>query len=337
MDDSNQKTNNLSSNTDNGKEIMIQLEDLNLSPAKQSFNLKSRQIIRFNVGGKLFETLQETLAKKLNNSSDSINDNHVLDDIVNDRVDFVYDERNDAIFLDRSPKCFEFILNYLRKADSYTDQFFLPTDLYLLKELLNEAYFYNLSGLIDKIEYSTIFFSKILTSVQRIDLLKLIELKDYELKLIYRATVNGFSSHDFHRCCDGISKTLTIIKVKDTPFIFGGYTDIEWESTNNAYYKWKQDKKAFLFSLVNRENRPVKIECQAGYCAIYCDPQYGPSFGAGCDFKIASNSNINCKSYSKLGCSFKLPGYEVNSEESNCFLAGSFKFFTQEIEVYALA
>ena len=335
MDVSNKITNNLNSNVENGKEITIQFEDLNVSPNKQSF--KSRQIIRFNVGGKLFETLRETIVKKLFDSSELINDNHILDDIVNGRSDFVYDDHNDAIFIDRNPKCFSIILDYLRKSGSFTDQFFLPSDFNLLKELLNEAYYYNISGLIDRIECSTILFSKILTSAQRIDLLKLIELEDYEFKLIYRASVNGFSSEDFHRCCDGIGKTLTIVKVKDTPFIFGGYTAIEWESTNNVYYKWKEDKNAFIFSLVNKDHKPIKIKCQVGFCAIYCDPQYGPSFGAGFDFKIASNSNINCKSYSKLGCSYKLPGYEINSEESNCFLAGSSKFCTEEIEVYELA
>jgi hypothetical protein len=336
MNDSNQNTNNLTSKEENVKEISIQFENLNLSSSKPSF--KSRQIIKLNVGGKFFQTLRKTLTFKqtLNDSSDSINDNNVFDDMVNDRMDFVYDDQNDAIFLDRSPKCFEFILDYLRKANSYTDQFFLPSDLNLLRELLNEAYFYNISGLIDKIERSTIFFSTILTSAQRVELLKLIELQDYDFKLIYRASVHGFSSEDFHRSCDGIGKTLTIIKVKDTPFIFGGYADIGWESTNNVYYKWKQDGKAFIFSLVNKENTPIKINCQVGYCAIYTDPQYGPSFGAGCDFKIASNSNINFKSYSKLGCSYKLPGHEINSEQSNCFLAGSSKFSTEEIEVYQL-
>jgi hypothetical protein len=45
-----------------------------------------------------------------------------------------------------------------------------------------------------------------------------------EFKLHYRASRDGFSSKAFHSKCDRIPKTLSMIKVKDKPHIFGGYT-----------------------------------------------------------------------------------------------------------------
>ncbi len=34
--------------------------------------------------------------------------------------------------------------------------------------------------------------------------------------------------------CDKIPKTLTIIKVKDQPHIFGGYSEVTWEGMENS-------------------------------------------------------------------------------------------------------
>ena len=39
------------------------------------------------------------------------------------------------------------------------------------------------------------------------------------------ASRDGFDSDDFHSRCDNIGRTLTIIKVKNNPHIFGGYTE----------------------------------------------------------------------------------------------------------------
>jgi hypothetical protein len=59
---------------------------------------------------------------------------------------------------------------------------------------------------------------------------ELIELCEFSLNdkwsLLYRATRDGFDSGDFHAKCDGHSNTLTILKAKQSSYIFGGYTTV---------------------------------------------------------------------------------------------------------------
>ena len=46
--------------------------------------------------------------------------------------------------------------------------------------------------------------------------------------LLYRATADGKSPADFHRCCDKEGPTLLVIRSGE--YIFGGYTSKSWES-----------------------------------------------------------------------------------------------------------
>ena len=155
--------------------------------------------------------------------------------------------------------------------------------------------------------------------------------ENIKFKLIYKASRDGFSAENFHSKCDGFQNTLTIIKVKDSSNIFGGYTTAAWDSSNTN----KKDEHAFIFSLVNKENKPVKInidQTKVKY-AIECNASYGPIFGAD-DFLVASNSNQSKASYSNLGNSYKHPFYGLSSSKARCFLSGTYTYSTTEIEVY---
>jgi hypothetical protein len=181
-----------------------------------------------------------------------------------------------------------------------------------------------------------LFTSTILSSQFQVNsLIKLCNFSETDIKfeLIYRASVDGFGAEDFHRQCDGISKTLTIIKVKGNSNIFGGYTDAAWDSSNN----FKEDHNAFIFSLVNKENKPVKIPIKKNDFAdaIYCSSCCGPAFGFR-DIQIASDSNKNTNSYSHLGYNFTHSEFACDSKKSRCFLARTLYFTTEEIEVYRM-
>jgi len=93
-------------------------------------------------------------------------------------------------------------------------------------------------------------------------------------KLQYRATRDGFSAQNFHTKCDTAANTLTIIKSTNGN-IFGGFTENAWKSTGGYY----NDQKAFIFSLDNKENKPFKVMCSYGACAISCNSIHGPTFG----------------------------------------------------------
>ena len=45
--------------------------------------------------------------------------------------------------------------------------------------------------------------------------------------LCYRASRDGWKAKDFHRHCNSKGPTVTLVRVGD--YIFGGYTDQNWE------------------------------------------------------------------------------------------------------------
>ena len=149
-------------------------------------------------------------------------------------------------------------------------------------------------------------------------------------KLIYRATRDGFGAKDFHSKCDSYQNSLVIIKSTNGN-VFGGYTQQSW----SGIMKYKADPSAFLFSFINQHNTKLIIKCTHPSYAIFTFSEYGPLFGAGHDLHIYSNSNTSGGSYSNLGDSYNHPSYPFTSPEAKSFLAGSYNFFTTEIEVYS--
>ena len=145
--------------------------------------------------------------------------------------------------------------------------------------------------------------------------------------MLYRATRDGFSAKEFHKRFDNKLKTLTIIKSTNGN-IFGGYTDKAWISDN----QWHSDQNAFLFSLVNKRDKPFKAKIFSnGQYAIHCNRTYGPIFGGGHDIYISSDSNTHSGSYCNFGHTYKHPDYPYPSIEAQSILAGSYKFQTEEI------
>jgi hypothetical protein len=150
-------------------------------------------------------------------------------------------------------------------------------------------------------------------------------------KLIYRGTRDCFGAKDFHRKCDGVAKTVTIVKTTNVN-IFGGYTDLPWSSANRSYI----DNNAFIFSLVNEQNQPFISMPKNNQGSIFCFSYYGPIFGnnqLNFDISIATDSNMNTASYSLLGNSFELTDI---SHDTQLILAGSQNFQTVEVEVYRI-
>jgi hypothetical protein len=147
---------------------------------------------------------------------------------------------------------------------------------------------------------------------------------------LYRGTRDGFGAKDFHSKCDGHSNTLKIFKAKQSSFIFGGFTTVSWDSSSEQ----KSDAIAFIFSLTNKDNKPmnIKIHPNQHQYAIFCHSECGPTFGD--DIHIANNANTTMDSRSNLGFAYKHPQYGHGTNEGKTFLAGSHKFQLDEIEVY---
>lgn len=161
---------------------------------------------------------------------------------------------------------------------------------------------------------------------------------DAKLTLVYRASDHGFSSEEFHRRCDDLPNTLTIINSTEGN-IFGGFSDVTWDSFSG----YKESKNAFIFSLVNKKQQPFRVNIhpnETNY-AIYCSKYFGPIFGGRWttdhdDIHISNNSNTQSGSYSNFSSSYKNLNYEFGSSEAQSILAGSFSFKVKDIEVFKL-
>jgi len=111
--------------------------------------------------------------------------------------------------------------------------------------------------------------------------------------------------------------------------VFGGYTDIPWESSaGNA-----ATSNAFIFSLRNKEGLgPFKSLPTNPSQAIYRSPSYGPVFGW-FDFYISDNANSNTRSYTYFGNSYSVPS---GVQDRKTILAGTHNFTPDEVEVFYL-
>jgi len=160
--------------------------------------------------------------------------------------------------------------------------------------------------------------SKILTSQEQISLLKKWLKKDVlNLKLLYRASKDGFTGNAFHSKCDGKSETISLIKTENTNKIFGGYLDKPWQ-TKEA---WINSSKTFIFSFNTKEKYNIKPGHEM--YAAYGSASYGPSFGGGYDFHVSGkNGGANLYSFEGL--------------TDITLLTGGSSFTCSEIEVFQI-
>ena len=122
-------------------------EQNNKKTSAPAFPPVEAEIIKLNIGGKLFSTFKATICKKIlkSRSGHEFHPPNWLDNIVNGRLEAKRDE-DGCIFVDRSPKYFDYVLNYLRLANT-SQELELPKNKSFLKDLINEARFYEMDGL----------------------------------------------------------------------------------------------------------------------------------------------------------------------------------------------
>jgi hypothetical protein len=154
-------------------------------------------------------------------------------------------------------------------------------------------------------------------------------------QLIYRASEDGFRIEDFHRKCYKILNTFTLIKTTQSN-VFGGFTRLSWDLFGS-----EKDDDAFLISLVNKKNDPVRLESKKGQEVIYgFESIFGPIFGSSqsnADIFVSNMSN-ECTSSECFSSSTRTGLYlHLNgSDYEEDLLAGEKYFITQDIEVYAI-
>ena len=170
----------------------------------------------------------------------------------------------------------------------------------------------------------------LLTKEDQFQLSQLYGNDNQKWNLIYKATRDGFTIDDFHRCCDNQGPTMTVIRCLDN-YLFGGYTSISW----NFQHDLKSavtDRTAFLFTLNNPHGiSPTKFAIKSTGAHAIMPNAMGPTFGE-YDICIYPNSNLNSQS-----C-IKFPSvYNDFTGKGYLTFTGSTNFTTADIEIYRLA
>jgi len=170
-----------------------------------------------------------------------------------------------------------------------------------------------------------------------------------ELKNLYTATRDGHTCQDFHRLCDGVTPTVSIIQASDK-YVFGGFTRHKWlgGSGNNSRSDTKIQGKnigeyGFIFTVTNPHDIPMtKYMPDVNNCINSSDTIYngdrGPTFGYGYDIFCNDNSNSEHTSSHIL-----FPNTYMDTTGFGCstFTTGQAKdkrvvFRTIEVEVFLI-
>ncbi|CAG8754047.1 25123_t:CDS:2, partial [Gigaspora rosea] len=142
----------------------------------------------------------------------------------------------------------------------------------------------------------------------------------YDFNLLFRSSIDGYSSRIFHQRCDNKGATIVIAKMSDSNMLVGGYNPLDWNGNN---YKCTEDSFIFLLNdLNNLQSAKIGRVTNCNY-AVYCNNDYGPNFGGGHDlyapnnsrnWYCSSNSNIlsiHCYPIIGIPYSFTISDYEV--------------------------
>jgi hypothetical protein len=147
--------------------------------------------------------------------------------------------------------------------------------------------------------------------------------------LLWRGSRDGFGARGFHGRCDGHARTLTLIQ--DTGGnIFGGFTPVEWDESEDNCFKADRSLRSFPFTLKNPHNflaRKFALKDATKDKAIICDSSWGPRFGY--DICVSDNCNANTRSGNSLGF-FYANGTGL---DGGTVFTGSRKLTVKEIEV----
>ncbi|XP_047229804.1 interferon-induced protein 44-like [Girardinichthys multiradiatus] len=112
------------------------------------------------------------------------------------------------------------------------------------------------------------------------------QLGTVKLKLLYKATVHGFTGAAFHQRCDNQSPTVSV-GYNTSGYVFGGYTRQPFSQSG----QYVNDDQAFLFRLTGGKLQKYPVT-NPPY-ALLMDGSTGPYFGNALIF-VNGNSPVIC-------------------------------------------
>jgi len=144
-------------------------------------------------------------------------------------------------------------------------------------------------------------------------------------KLVYRGSKDGLDGATFHKKCDGLKNTISVIKCKfngaSKSSLIGGYLDGAWNSSGG----YINSSNSFIFSLSTKTKGTVSNPTYGGSGQA----GYGPTFGGGHDIGVILNGQSYCNphSYSNTAKIIEIKNYAGT---------GHAYFTPEDIEVYTL-
>ncbi|CAB4438886.1 unnamed protein product [Rhizophagus irregularis] len=142
----------------------------------------------------------------------------------------------------------------------------------------------------------------------------------YKFELLLRGSRDGFTPNVFHRLCDDKFCTITLIKVKGTEEIIGGYNPSVWKSAGN----YSKTKDSFIFSFKNKDNfkDPILSYVKNYNKALFYRSYYGPTFDD--DLEILAKDECDNKNYDFIRCKQKSYEKKIRDTE-NKFLIDDYE------------
>ena len=285
--------------------LMNAINPMNMNyPINQRENNINKINSSFNNGMNIKKKI--SLVKKIANDENKYNDNNkenynnydfeYYNDASNDisNTENFYDEkemsenkkigrkrrrRRKSSYSNSSNKNNSLPVNVIKTSDASNNN--LDSDnndnYYFLREIKSKK-FIKCKGLYEIIHSSEelyLIVNKILYKLYKYK--KIYNISNYENKLqfsiilLFDSSLNGDSAYEFHKRCDLICNTISIIETT-SGHRFGGYTSECFESPNE--YFDKKDNLSFVFSL----DKMKIYDVIKGKYAISCDKNYGPYF-----------------------------------------------------------
>jgi hypothetical protein len=119
--------------------------------------------------------------------------------------------------------------------------------------------------------------ARLLSEQQLEQLVQDTNLQGRNLKVIYKASRDGWSATDFHACVDNVGSAIVAAKALGIGRVFGGYNPAGWRSTDD----YVTSTAAFLWATGKRSGVQRFPILPGGNAAVFDYATSGPNFGAG--------------------------------------------------------
>ena len=153
-----------------------------------------------------------------------------------------------------------------------------------------------------------------------------------DFKLLYRKSIDGRWAKDFHKKCDNISHTISIVK-SNTGYKFGGFANNKW--TENAFSWVYDDLNSFVFSLnLMKIYDSTTIRNEKYHLGTYSGPQFWA-------FTLADDSGYTEDDHKPFGDVLQSIYHDGNGHFTGFpskyeINGGSSYFYVSELEVFQI-